>query len=333
LDHYSIPGKVIVRTVPGQTIPVEFHNRDATCDHCKKIRYRIETFVLRETGTNNHLAIGRQCVRDFIGYNVAALARYLERWKSLFGDMNDQDGEYWTGGRVVRQYNKEAVLAATLGMIRVKGWKPKSKCDFEAGEVPTSSHVIDYFEPPKWSRGMEREREAYEEMVRDVRSSRDDDLKEGVAAVEWLATQDDTNEYMHNLHVLNECESIPMNMFGYWCSLAAAFQRAQERLRYQESERKNRKNEWLGDLKERLSLQIQVVTIRAVEGYYGVVNIHRMLDTEGRTFIWFANTNSGMKEGNTYKIKGTVKKHDEFKDWKQTVLNRVAVIEEIQEAA
>lgn len=321
LDHYSIPGKCIVKTVPGQSVPSEFHNHDATCDHCNKKRYRTETFVLREDGTDNYTVVGRQCVRDFIGYDVSALMRYLQRWRDLTASFSDEEDDRWWGGRYVPQYNKEEVLASTFGAIRVRGWKAKSACD--EGETPTSVYVANLFEPPVFSRGQEREKADWYAFVQDVQSSHKEDLVEAGEAIEWLKQQPDNNEYMHNLHVLNECESIPSNMFGYWCSLAAAYQRAMNTLKVQQAARQAQKNEWIGDPKDRLELEVEVVTITAIDGAYGVVNIHRMLDSEGRTLVWFANTDSPeMDAGHKYVIRATVKKHDEYKDWKQTVVSR-----------
>ncbi len=329
LDHYSIPGSVIVRTVPGQSIPSEFHDRDATCDHCGKKRYRIETFVLQESDTDNYLAVGRQCVRDFIGYDVASLARYLQRWRDLTESFSDEEDERWYGGRYVPAFKKEEVLATTFGAIRVDGWRAKSACAED--ETPTSVNVINAFDPPTFmGRGSEQAAARYREWMRKVRESHEEDLVSAQEAIDWLETQEGFNEYMHNLKVLAKAEAIPLNMFGFWCSLAAAYLRQQERLKLAEAERKNRLNEWIGNIKERIELTVTIVTIRAYDGAYGVVNQHRMLDDGGRTLIWWANTNSGMEEGSTYKIKGTVKKHDEYKDWKQTVLSRVAVVEEVE---
>lgn len=326
LDHYSIPGEVIVRTVPGQTVPEEFHDRDATCDHCQKIRLRTETFVLRREGSNQHIAVGRQCVRDFIGYDVSALARYLERWRDLRAALSDEDDErYWGGGRIVMTFNKIEVLASTLGVIRVRGWKAKSACN--EYDIPTAGHVLDLFVPPTFTGNNAAQRRAeYKAFVADVVATRDEDLEVAEKVIEWLDEQEDRNEYMHNLKVLRKAEGIPTNMFGYWCSTAAAYLRAQEQLRLEEVKNKGRLNEYIGEIKERLKFNITVVTIRHIEGVYGVVNVHNMRDDQGRTLVWFANTNSGMEEGKSYTIKGTVKKHDEFKGWKQTVLNRVKVI-------
>lgn len=331
LDHYSIPGSVIVRTVPGQTIPREFHDRDATCDHCGKIRRRIETFVLKNED-GEHICVGRQCVRDFIGYDVAQLARFLERIRKFEDSFSDTEDERWWGSKVPQIFNKELVLASTFAVIRLKGWRARSACNFEEGEIPTSQHVISIFDPPRFSgyRGAEEDRRHHLEFVAAVKETEEQDLKLAEEAMDWLETQNDYNEYIHNLQTLMAADGIPLNMFGYWCSLAAAYERHLDRLEIQKNERKKQKNEWAGEVKERREFTVTVVSIKHIDGYYGVTHLHRMLDDEGRTLVWFANTNSGMEKGGTYRIKGTIKKLDEYKDWKQTVLSRVATLTEIE---
>lgn len=330
LDHYSIPGSVIVRAVPGQSVPEEFHNIPPICNHCGKKRHRTETFVLHEELTNKHIAVGRQCVRDFIGYNVAALARYLTRWNALFSSFGDFEDERWYGGRIQLQFSKEDVLAATFGTIRVKGWKPKSACNFEEGDVPTSAHVAEIFDPPMFvGRHAAEARRRYEEFCADVRTSRDADLVKAEQAIEWLDNQNDSNEYMHNLKVIRDADSVPLNMFGFWCSLAAAYERAMDRLEIKKAEKKKQLNEWVGDIKQRRDFEVSVISIKVVDGYYGPVRIHRMLDKDGRTLVWFANTQTDMEKGGSYKIKGTIKKHEKYEEWCQTILSRVALIEEL----
>ena len=49
-----------------------------------------------------------------------------------------------------------------------------------------------------------------------------------------------------------------------------------------------------------------------------------------RTVVWFAS-NKTLDEGESYHVKLTVKKHDEYNGWKQTMVNRVSVLEMLGE--
>lgn len=325
LDHVTLPGVVIVNTVPGETVPVEYHGHDAVCDHCGKIRRRNDTFVLQHDD-GHHTQVGRQCLRDFLGHDPAAIARFLTRTMRF---MNDLGGEDWYGGggQVAYSFDHFRVLQMTAAVINASGWVPRSAADAGVGgRAATADVVLDAFCPPKdasayrkwkkWREGLDLDRKEF--------------VEDAMLAREWLKKQPGNNEYMHNLHMIDQADSVPMKLFGYWCSLLATYQRAQERLRLQEAQRKNYLNEWVGNLKERIETEVQVVSIRSSEGYYGTVHIHRMLDMEGRTLVWFCNAERTMREGQKYRIKGTITKHTEFQDWKQTNLNRVRVLESLE---
>src|SRR3972149_3916096 len=71
---------MILRNVPGETLPESWRRADQKCDHCGLIRKRNETFVVRhEDGTLKQ--IGRQCIADFLGHKgpegMLAAAEYL----------------------------------------------------------------------------------------------------------------------------------------------------------------------------------------------------------------------------------------------------------------
>lgn len=324
LDHNTLPGSVIVNAVPGETVPTEFHNHDAICDHCGKIRRRNETFVLHHDEDDKYTQVGRQCLRDFLGHDPKAVASFLTALRRLEDDLGNEDSDwYGGGGHAVYSYDHNAVLSATAAVIEKEGWLPRSA----AGARPaTADLVLSLFLPlPKEGRARSEHLRWKESL--DLGNERFE--KEAVTAREWLKKQNSNNEYLHNLHAIDEAAEVPARMFGYWCSVVSSYQRAMERLRIQKAEKKV--SEHFGNVGDRVETNVKVLGIRYTEGYYGTVGIVKMLDDEGRTVIWFANSKVGMESGNRYRIKGTIKKHDEYNEWKQTVLTRVKVQEEIKE--
>ena len=133
---------------------------------------------------------------------------------------------------------------------------------------------------------------------------------------------------MHNLQLIAKAGTVPSKMLGYWVSLMAAYHRAQERLNLNKATQK--KNEYVGAVGDKIEATVMVVKIRHFDSQYGTVHMHQFLDDQGRTLIWYANTDrAGMAAQKRYKIKGTVKKQDEYNNWKQTHLTRVKVLEEL----
>lgn len=328
LDHVTLPGEVIVNAVPGETVPEHFFKAEPVCGHCKKKRYRNDTFIMRhEDGP--FIQVGRQCLKDFLGHDPSGIARYLTSIWKLLGSFGDEEDERWHGGygnHLWWTYPHEKVLSITTAFIRSFGWVPRSTACPEEGRPATADEVA-YFMSPSFST---QERKDKEKLAEKVRWDAEKDGADAKGAMEWLKEQDANNEYMANLHTISRAEGVPVKLFGYWCSLVATYQRAQERLRVKMAQRKT--NEWFGNVKDRVEINVRVIGISYHDGAYGTVAIHRMLDDAGRTVVWFANTRSGMSEGHRYHIKGTIKKHDEFQDWKQTVLTRVKMLEELEDS-
>lgn len=328
LDHITLPGKVIVKTVPGRSVPKEFYDHDATCDHCKKIRRRNETFILHHVEDDKYEQVGRNCIRDFLGHDPNGIARFLSSLWTLidsFDDDDEESGWFSGGGRRDYYYPHQKILKTTSAMIRTYGWVPRSSANPDEGRIATADLVLRVMLPAfdKYSK------EEQQSLIDNMKWDDEKDTADADEAVAWLMKQDADNEYLHNLQTISEADAVPSRMFGFWCSLVAAYHRHQDRLNLNKATQKT--NEWVGVIKERRDFKIKVVGLRYISGYYGTVTLHKMLDEKGRTLIWFANTDSGMEEGNTYIIKGTVKEHDEYKDWKQTVLSRVKVVEEVEE--
>lgn len=53
------------------------------------------------------------------------------------------------------------------------------------------------------------------------------------------------------------------------------------------------------------------------------VYIHNFKDANGNKLVWKTTCGTVAEEGKTYKLTGTIKEHSEYKDEKQTVLQRV----------
>lgn len=334
LDHVTIEGAVLVNTVPGNEIPTQFHNVEAYCDHCKKIRRRRDTFVLRNDnispwGDQDYKVVGRNCLKDFLGHDPRFIASYLQLVRVLVEDLDDRDSDYYSGfKRDYIDFDLESSLTLTCAVIRAFGWVSRSIARDNPDIGPsTANTVVDVLLPP-YSPG-----KSYKQMVQDVKDATtpEKDAAEAKKAIAWIQEQEATNEYMHNLKAIVNAGVMNFKTAGYACSIISTYQRSMDRLRQKEIEYAKRKNEWVGTEKKRQELTIEVIGLQIIQGGYGSVALHRMLDEEGRTVTWFSygSKDKDLVVGKKYRIVGTVKKHDTYKDWKQTIINRVKVLEEL----
>lgn len=328
LDHNSLPGSVIVNAVPGETVPQQFYHNDAVCDHCGKVRRRTETFIV-EHETGDQKQVGRQCIRDFLGHDPKAVLRYLSSIRRFVASLEEDEG--WKGGCSGRSdwtFNSFEVLKMTNAVIRTFGWVSRTQAKEDLmGTAQATADLVLYLQlPPRDS----YDRKEWDKLRDQIEWNDEKDEKDATGALEWLEKQNPESEYIHNLQTIARSEGVPSKMFGYWCSLMAAYQREQEKLI--RAQRTQRVSEWVGKVKDKVELVVKVEAIRYIESRYGTTRIHKMLDTEGRSFTWFASSRSGMEQEHTYRIKGTIKKHDEYNGWKQTILTRVTALEEIESA-
>jgi len=324
LDHTSIPGSVIVKSVPGEVIPKSFYHSNAVCGHCNKKRYRNETFVLEHTDTGEYKEVGRQCIKDFLGHNPGRMASYLTALYSLIDDLQDEESEYYGmgGGRGIWMFSSMDALTTTVAMIRSFGWTPRSKAEY-SNTSATADDVLYALSPCMDG----QEAEAKKKFMEQVKWDDEKDQAEAEAALEWLKEQPANNDYMHNLHAISQLDDVPANMFGYWCSLVSSYQRAYEKLKL--AERQQKLNDWVGEIKQRRDFEVELIGVKTFDGYYGLSYMHKFLDKDGRTLIWFASNDSDMEVDSKYIIKATVKKHDTYNNWKQTTINRAKVIKEL----
>lgn len=327
LDHNTIPGSVIVNAVPGETVPQQFFHNDAVCNHCGKIRRRTETFVV-EHENGEQKQVGRQCIRDFLGHDPAALLRYLTNLQRFVASLDDEEKWGYGGGCHDHwTFNQFEVLKLTNAVIRSFGWISRSKARQDVyGTTEATADTVLFLIAPSMDRDVEKERQ---KLLKQVQWDDEKDEADANGALQWLETQTDDSEYLHNLRTLADANAgVPATMFGYWCSLMATYQREQQKLI--RAQRTTSVSEWYGNVKDKIELVVKLEELQYLESRYGTTQLHKMIDTDGRAIVWFASSNSGMAQGHSYRIKGTVKKHDEFNNWKQTILTRVKALEEIE---
>ena len=308
LDHVSIKGAVMMRSVPGVEMPEVYRNSDNRCDHCGAKRNRSNTFVMRNISDGTTLRVGSSCVKDFIGYDPKRIASYLTFIPELFEDMNEFSGE-----RFDPEYSLTDVLAITAHMITLFGWVSKGAAQDEM-LTPTVSHVCAYLNPVT-----EDEKEFFHSVV-----ITDEEKKAGEAAVLWAAGQEITNDYIHNIKAIAMSGSTTMRTLGIACSIMSGYFRAMEQLKEQQS----KVSEWVGEIKKRQDMTLTLTRKTPIDGAYGITTIHNFLDIDGRVIVWFASGYTELSVGRTYNVKATVKGHGDYKDMKQTTVTRVKVVEE-----
>ena len=63
LNHNYETGNIIKSA--GQEVPIEYRTTPIKCDHCGINRFRKDTYVVKNTETNEYKQVGSSCLKDF----------------------------------------------------------------------------------------------------------------------------------------------------------------------------------------------------------------------------------------------------------------------------
>ena len=82
-------------------------------------------------------------------------------------------------------------------------------------------------------------------------------------------------------------------------------------------------SEWIGEVGDRLKeLPVTLVGVYGFNGRYGYSQIIKFKDENGNILTWFTAVNITVEVGAKCLLSGTIKKHDQYKDQKTTIVTR-----------
>jgi hypothetical protein len=314
-----VDGMVIIANVPGETVPVELRDVEpGRCDHCRTHRQRTDTFALHDTNSKWQV-VGRNCLADFLGgHDPRRAAAECQYMIDVAGLLEEEEGFH--GSREAVRLDPIDVLSRTIVAIREHGWLSRTAardsdmpCEATADEVQR-----DYF-----AIGKTRDGEDCADWLR--RRVEDKDRTEAEQAWQWAATAGEgtDSDYLYNVRTVASMTSVPVKLLGITCSILVSYRRHIER--EVERRRAQAASNHFGVVKKREVFELTVVGCRVIEGDYGTVSVYRFIEGEGNQATWFSSNDPDLEIGQTYKVKATVKKHNEYKGIAQTVLTRCAI--------
>jgi hypothetical protein len=307
-------GGFIVRTAPGVESIDRSTLRPGYCDHCKTNRPRNRTFVV-EAADGTQVQVGSTCIKDYLGWSASISFLSTEEASQEIGFGGFGGGE--------RTYDVDSVLAVAWASIATLGFVPSQSYD----GLPTRKIVAMVLGTPT-----AHEQKVYESEILAV-ASRAKDSAERAAEVKAFILSDEfsgASEYVQNLKVLCSGQTVKDSNLGF---LASA---PQAHLRYlgQQAERKAEVevlNEYVGQVGDKVEINVTITGVRFIDGAYGMTTLYMLRDDTNHAFKWFSSAGSlGEDVDKTFRIKGTIKGHDEYQGRKATMLTRCKVIEEVQ---
>ena len=310
----------------------EYSKTDFHCDHCKKHVHRNSVVVL-EHENGERKVVGTSCVEEFTcglsGNLVAAvadlsfalendcerIAKMLDTQKCFDGDdVFDIDAEWsremneFLGRCGVQGYDVKKIVACAANIISCNGFKSSQDDEATWKSIP----------------------ECYDRYSKYVTK---DDEAEAQKAIDWINSMSEDeftqSSYLFNLHQITNDGYCTMRHFGLLASLIPSYKKSESK-RIQ-SETKAISN-YVGNVGDKFSLSLTYIKTISYETQYGIGCFHFFRDNQGNIFKWstqkvmeFYIKDDGyhtLDYGDTIKISGTIKEHDEYKNEKQTVITR-----------
>ena len=84
-------------------------------------------------------------------------------------------------------------------------------------------------------------------------------------------------------------------------------------------------SEYVGNIGDKISVEVKLVGKYYYEGFYGVTNIYKFVDNNDNIYVWKTSTYKEIELNEVYTLRGTIKEHSEYKDEKQTILIRCKI--------
>jgi len=298
---------LIVSNAPGTPTVDRSKLHEGVCDHCHINRYRKETYLV-SNDQGETMQVGSTCLKDFLGWDTRPV------WVSppTSDDLFEEGG--W--GHSEPSYSTETVLAAAWACVQQFGFVPSN------GFGSATKYTVENVLHPRTERARK--------LASEIGPFVDEAIGQAKVIREWVlsdAFNGDT-DYVINLKNIARGDFVTTKRFGILVSAPQAWARAQERDLVRRREQAELLNEWNGKPGDKLELTVTLKSERDIPGDWGTTTLYTFEGDDHRVYKWFSSRVIWTDELPTepIKIKGTVKKHDEYNGTKSTVLTRVKVL-------
>ena len=321
-------GNIIRQFKTDIEIPQMYRNVDSICEHCHSKRIRKDTYLIYNELTKEFKQVGKSCLNDFTnGLSAENVAQYISWFDEVI------NGEAVDSLNSKKYYSVEDIILNAIETIKHYGFISRAMA-MESNDrfIKTTAERVTEFMFP--NRCMDRKNILQEMEKIGYNPITKENKTELNKMLEWLKKADNNTQYIYNLQTTvadGYCEN---RDFGLLVSLPSAyfkaFEREQDRLlREQKRAEKQALNEnksYVGEIGKRLDIDIaSVECVTSFPTDYGMMRIYRFETVNGDILVW-KTSNFIEDTDKVTKVKATIKKHNEYKDEKQTEINRVKIV-------
>lgn len=341
VDPIEVGGAVTAfyRRVPGtETVALPARGRNpGECDHCRTDRIRNETFLLWHPD-HGYKQVGRQCVRDFIGYSADAMLAAIDAYRDLELDEDEIGG--W--GRAAPQlFPTDVVLTAAAQAVLQQGfYVSKAKAEESEWEsealgdtlpLRSTANVVRFLLTPPRSYEEREEHAIYESWPPEKVRALVEATKAGIAELRWK----ERSEWEDNVLLLSETDHVAWKHVGVLASAVILGSRQQERAARARVAAEKAPSRHFGEIGKRYDFDAVVEMVRFFDNDWGGTFLIKFRGDDA-DFLWWTSTPPVRTEagpgqaqveydtGDRVHVRATVKEHeiDKYTQQPVTVLSR-----------
>jgi hypothetical protein len=300
---------LVTRMAPGtDDVAVD---RDALeagrCDHCSVTRNRTKSYLVRNVETGEQKQVGSTCIKDFLGWSGTIAFVSVD-------EVSDEMAGGWGNGGP-SDYATDTLLAAAWAAIRAYGFVRSG--DWSARSTADTVRVF-------LNGGKDKEAQ---QVKADLAPFFEASYAAAAKTRAFVLSEDfsGTSEYVINLKAVAAAEYVSDRNVGLLASAPQALARFEEKTLVREKEAQKPSSHF-GTVGDKIEFTGTISGVRYIESAYGTSVLYTIRDEEtGNVVKWFASREAlggPDKVGTEVKVKGTIKKHEEFNGLKSTVLTR-----------
>lgn len=303
-------------------IPVIYQTSDCTCDHCHTRRSRKNTYILHNSETDEWKQVGSNCLKEFTnGLDAELVAHYI----ALFDEMIKGEAPY-SGSASTRYYERNHMLEIAKECVNKFGYFNSD------AQRSTKVRTLEYYNlkyaPSRLSR---KDIDIFNKEIEDADFSFESEENKHFVeeAIKWIASTEDTSNYMNNLRLICKSEFLTFKDLGFLVSLVPTYEKhlgdvARSEKRESARALEAASSNHVGSTGNRITIKPDEITlVSSWENVYGVTHLYKIVEN-GNVFMWYASTTID-NDKEVESIVGTIKEHTEYNGVKQTILTRCKV--------
>lgn len=304
-------GENIIRSISDQfDVPTRYQSCGSNCEHCRVNRYRKDTYLVRHDDSRV-VQVGSSCIELFLGNNSPDdILKRATLAADLLDFMSGSSHGGGTGSNDEGVFHIETFLAQTVACIRDYGWISKSEAR-NSGQKATAAWILDNLNPP-YDRSFK---------LSGITSVDKDKAHQAVEWVENLSDEEcESSDYLHNIRAIARSGMVGLRTMGYAASIIVAYDKDL-------SKRQPKLiSSHVGVVKMREEFDLTLKNIYNGHSEWGAYSRYTFRDDRGNVLVWTSSLDQDLEVNKKYKIRGTVKAHTDFKNIKQTEINRCEVL-------